>query len=138
MDAKKRIAAHGVQFFIHRSRVQKLYRNFLRICETNEERRQVREEFMSNKQMNASSLKEAEAILKRLQLARGAPKPQMPHHLTHHSQQVLSIIKTIPTIARETNIGSVSSVRNSDTTLGVPEESVPAPKIEWPWQRKDN
>jgi hypothetical protein len=57
-----------VEYFINRSRTQKLYRNFLRICETKEERIQVRQEFQNkNKKM---SFNQAETILKSLRLAR--------------------------------------------------------------------
>ena len=76
MDFKKKLLdnAPSVAFFIHRSRVQKLYRGFLRVCDNKDERRQVREEFIRTKTINQLALKEAEASLKRLQLARGNNK----------------------------------------------------------------
>ena len=118
MDKSKKIVfqqGHSVAFFIHRARVQRLYRNFLRVCDTKAERLQVREEFKTNKMGSAATLKEAEAILKRLQLARGAHNKQ--HDLHHHKP-----------------LASTSTVATNENE---PSEDEPI-KVEWPWQRTSN
>ena len=61
-----------VGFFIHRSRVQKLYRQFLRLASDEEERRMVRASFRS--QATADAVKDGETILQSVRLARFAPK----------------------------------------------------------------
>lgn len=60
----------SVQFFLHRSRIQRLYRRFLQVCHTGEERAMVREAF----KQNTHPLSQAEAILKTLQAARNRNK----------------------------------------------------------------
>jgi len=139
MDAKNKLAhsAHSIAFFIHRSRVQKLYRGFLRLCQDNHEREQVRSEFKSDrKKMTNADIKEAEAILKRLQIARGI------------SNQHNSFIPKLVTPVGRSPIRPKATTTSDDA---IPEEIRSAAaafppddrneveqsqRAEWPWQRK--
>lgn len=60
-------SSKGLGFFLHRSKVQALYRGFLKICETEEEQKEVRMAF----DQKLMSISEAQARLQSLQLARG-------------------------------------------------------------------
>ena len=63
-------SSKDLKFFIHRAKVQLLYRNFLRLCESDSERKQVRSGFEGEQ----LSYKEAEKLLKTLQSARSTTK----------------------------------------------------------------
>jgi hypothetical protein len=119
---------HSMAYFIQRARVQKLYRNFLRVCQTDEERLQVRAEFKTNRMGDAATLKEVEVILKQLQLARGFKPTQTAFTKAGEKQlkagKQLSIFISKPSAAP-------ASLANGD-------EEEPPSKVEWPWQRKDN
>jgi hypothetical protein len=72
----------NIQTFIHRSRVLRVYRAFLRCTETEEERIQVRNQFKSNRDITSivearRLLKNAENILSSLVNQR-APKALIP------------------------------------------------------------
>lgn len=66
----------GLGFFLHRSKVQRLYRSFLKVCDTREERREVRQGFDGQ----LMSVKAAEARLQSLQLARGGTLKDLKQH----------------------------------------------------------
>lgn len=89
----------------------------------------MREEFRGSKRMTGADLKEAEAILKRLQIARGIS----------HSQT-----KLITPVGRSPVRPSQSSATKSVDNGGIPEEIKKASAsfeevdrpVEWPWQRR--
>src|SRR5687767_14946867 len=134
MEKSKKVAiqAQSVAFFIHRSRIQKLYRNFLRVCESKVERQQVREEFKNNRMTKSANLKEAEAILKRLQLACGI-KPTTtaftaktaPLLTNHSSSSSLGGRKALEHITNSHTALEGATLSSSDG------EGEPA-KVEWP------
>ena len=104
------VQALSVAFFIRRSRVQKLYRSLLRVCDNDNERSQVRDGFRSNLTNKGANIKEAEALLQRVQLARAS--------------------------RRGTNADNGSPVYpplpSSEESANDDKHDV---KIEWPWQR---